>query len=338
MATYAAAGRRSVSRRCRLAVTAAVVLAVLAGCGATTPPPTVVRTVSFVVGQRVWVNVAVATLWTSPSAPRAIDAPALRAPVNIRGWLAAMSTTARRGLVGRVETQALLGDRLLVTRVRTGGLHVVAVGQPTSRDRRGYPGWVPARQVTARAPVASTSVATLIRLTAWLRDSVGRRVVEVSYGTRMPVLALTATKVTVATPTHGRLYAARADVVVRSPSAAALARTAASVVRSARLFVGKPYIWGGRSGFAVDCSGFTELVYAVHGVVIPRDTGDQARAGRAASLAALRPGDLVFFRSGGSITHVGLVVGSGQMVHAPRTGVPVQIAWIGHPALARRFL
>lgn len=300
--------------------------------------PAVVAPAAVRVGQSVYVNVSVATLWTSYTAPRSIDAKAVSAPVDIRGWLAAMSTAARRGLGGRVETQALYGDRLLVTGVRTGWLRVVAVGQPTHRDSRGYPGWVPSRQVTTTSPAVTSRVATVVRLTSWLRSAAGARVVEVSIGTRLPVLAVGTTRVAVASPTRARLYVAVGDVVVRSPTAAAESRTAASVLSTARRFIGRPYLWGGRSGFAVDCSGFTQLVYRMHGIVIPRDADDQARAGRAASLSALHTADLLFFRDGTTIGHVGFYVGSGQMLHAPQTGMNVQVTSKGRPVLARRYL
>ena len=290
------------------------------------------------VGSRVWVNVAVATLWTSPSAPRRVDAKAVSAPVDIRGWLAAMSTATRKGLVGRVETQALYGDKLIVTAVRSSWLHVVAPGQPTHRDKRGYPGWLPARQVTTVAPLSATSTATVVRPTSWLRTAAGTRVTEISFGTRLPVVSRSSSLVTVATPAHRRLVVAAADVVVRTTGAAALARTRSSVLASARQFLGRPYLWGGRSGFAVDCSGLTSLVYAVHGVVIPRDTDDQALAGRSASLRSLLAADLVFFRSNNAIVHVGFFVSPGRMLDAPHTGAFARIESIGSPALARRFL
>ena len=249
-----------------------------------------------------------------------------------------MSTAARRGLVGRVETQALYGDRLTVTAVRGTWLRVVAPGQPTHRDSRGYPGWLPARQVTTLAPISATSTATVIRPTAWLRSSSGARILEVGFGTRLPVVSRTSSLVTVTTPTHRRLAVLATDVVVRLRTAAALARTASSVLASARELIGRPYLWGGRSGFALDCSGLTSLVYAVHGVVIPRDADDQALAGRAASLRALRPADLVFFRSNGAVVHVGFFVSPGRMLDAPYSGALVRLDPIRSPASARRFL
>jgi len=290
-------------------------------------------------GGSVWVNVSVATLWTSPRAPRHVDAKATSSPADVRGWLAAMSITARRGLVGRVETQALYGDRLIVTRVAGRWLHVLAVGQPTHRARRGYPGWVPARQVTTHRPARSARVATVARLTTWLHARDGRRALEISIGTRLPVVAVGPRNVVVATPMQRhRVVSARA-VIVRPRDEAARVSTRTGVVATGRQFFGVPYLWGGRSGFAVDCSGFTQLVFAMHGVVIPRDADDQAQAGVRARLSSLLRADPVFFRnSHHAVSHVGLYVGRGRMLHAPHTGTVVQMSSAGQPALARRFI
>jgi cell wall-associated NlpC family hydrolase len=186
--------------------------------------------------------------------------------------------------------------------------------------------------------MSTASVATVTRLTSWLRGASGRAIVEVSEGTRLPVLARGPTSVAVASPTHVRLFVRTSDVVVRRPAQPALPATASGVVATARTFLGVGYLWGGRSGFAVDCSGLTQLAYKLHGRTIPRDTDDQARAGRAAALSALLVGDLVLFREGSTIGHVGLYVGSGRMLHAPHTGSTVRLAPIGSPALARRIL
>ncbi len=277
------------------------------------------------VGSSVYVKVAVATLWVSPDSPRPVDAPALAAPVHIRSWLHSMSTAARRDLVGRVETQALLGERLLVTGSRPGWLRVVAVGQPTHRDSRGYPGWVPSRQVTSRAAAHTASVATVIRLTVRLHRPDGTRSFAVSYGTRLPVLRTTASEVTVRTPS-GRTRTVRAGAVAVAPAGSpAQASTRRSVIDGAFDFSGVPYLWGGRSGFAVDCSGFTNLVYGVHGVRLARDADDQARQGRSVAGGQQRRADLAFFAPSGSVSHVGFVVGSDRLLHAPSTGQVVSV-------------
>ena len=275
------------------------------------------------VGQSVWTDVAVATLWVSPSSPRAVDAPALSHPVHISRWLNAMSTSQRLGLVGRVETQSLYGERLLVTGVRTGWLHVVAVSQPTHRDSRGYPGWVPLRQVTTHRPVSTKYVATVVHRLAGLRTLAGSTAVRVSFGTRLPVVRVGATRTTVYTPTGNRRTIANTDVVRRLSKARALPLTVSSVMASARSFVGTPYLWGGRSGWAVDCSGFTNLVYRVHGVRLPRDADDQAIRGRRVAIGAQRPSDLMFFQHGTTIDHVGFYAGGGKLLHAPHTGAVV---------------
>ncbi len=136
-----------------------------------------------------------------------------------------MSTPLRRDLVGRVQTQALYGDRLRVTGIRRGWLHVVAAAQPTRRNSRGYPGWVPARQVTTHHPVARPTIATVIRPTSWLRTADGGRVIQLSIGTQLPVVGIVGSTVKVVTPTGQRRYLRSKTVVVHDPSTAALPPT-----------------------------------------------------------------------------------------------------------------
>ena len=76
--------------------------------------------------------------------------------------------------------------------------------------------------------------------------------------------------------------------------------TGADLVRYAAEFVSVPYLWGGRAGFGLDCSGFTSTVYQLHGITLPRDAGPQAAdsRGRAIDKSALQPGDLLFYSHG----------------------------------------
>lgn len=91
-----------------------------------------------------------------------------------------------------------------------------------------------------------------------------------------------------------------------------------SIVLAAKEFLNVPYLWGGKSFFAVDCSGFTQLVYKIHDIKIPRDTYQQAEEGEALSFVEeSRPGDLAFFEnSDGKIIHVGIMLDNQKIIHA----------------------
>ncbi|ORT59579.1 C40 family peptidase [Streptomyces sp. CB03238] len=99
---------------------------------------------------------------------------------------------------------------------------------------------------------------------------------------------------------------------------------AAQAVSYAYGAVGKPYVWGATGPSAFDCSGLTQAAWRSAGVSLPRTTYSQIDAGQRVSRSALTPGDLVFFYSG--VSHVGLYIGGGKMIHAPRPGAPVRIA------------
>ncbi len=99
---------------------------------------------------------------------------------------------------------------------------------------------------------------------------------------------------------------------------------AADAVSYAYQKLGSPYVWGATGPDAFDCSGLTQAAYRAAGVSLPRTTYAQIGAGRRVSRSELLPGDLVFFYSG--ISHVGIYVGNGQMIHAPNPSAPVRLA------------
>lgn len=88
--------------------------------------------------------------------------------------------------------------------------------------------------------------------------------------------------------------------------------------------LGSPYVWGATGPNAFDCSGLVQAAYQSAGVSLPRTTYAQIDAGRRIPRSALLPGDLVFFYSG--VSHVGIYVGHGQMIHAPNPSAPVRLA------------
>ena len=90
--------------------------------------------------------------------------------------------------------------------------------------------------------------------------------------------------------------------------------------------LGTPYVWGGSGGGGFDCSGLAQAAYGAAGIALPRVAQQQFDAGPAVSDgSSVVPGDLVFFGSGpGSVEHVGLYVGAGEMIDAPHTGALVR--------------
>ncbi|MFE7186378.1 C40 family peptidase [Streptomyces erythrochromogenes] len=118
--------------------------------------------------------------------------------------------------------------------------------------------------------------------------------------------------------------AAPSGPVTAAPPPPADGSRAARAVAFAYSSIGKPYVWGATGPGSFDCSGLTQAAWRSAGVALPRTTYTQINAGRRVSRDQLAPGDLVFFYSG--ITHVGLYVGNGQMIHAPRPGSTVRLA------------
>ena len=94
----------------------------------------------------------------------------------------------------------------------------------------------------------------------------------------------------------------------------------------AKQFLGNPYVWGGTSlTKGADCSGFVLSVFAKYGVSLPHSSRAQANMGTSISASELAPGDLVFYAKGGTINHVAIYIGNGQVIHAssPKTGIKI---------------
>jgi cell wall-associated NlpC family hydrolase len=112
-----------------------------------------------------------------------------------------------------------------------------------------------------------------------------------------------------------------------------------SIARTAETLVGLPYREGGALPDGFDCSGLVNYVFARHGVAVPRDVRRQAGAGTAVDRDEVAPGDLVFFSTTGSgPTHVGIAIGSGRFIHAPKSGDVVRVESMSAGYWASRFI
>ncbi len=123
-------------------------------------------------------------------------------------------------------------------------------------------------------------------------------------------------------PASAHTVAPAASVSAVAPAAAPNG-AAQKAVDTALAQVGDPYSWGATGPNSFDCSGLTSFSYKAAGISIPRTSKAQSTFGAPVSKANLRPGDLVFFYS--PVSHVGMYIGNGQMVHASRAGKPVAV-------------
>lgn len=114
-----------------------------------------------------------------------------------------------------------------------------------------------------------------------------------------------------------------------------------SVVSYALQFVGNRYVWGGTSlENGVDCSGFTMRILGKYGISLPHSSKAQPSYGTKISASEAKPGDLFFYGSGRSISHVAIYIGNGQIVHASnkRDGIKVSNAYYRNPICVTRYL
>lgn len=104
-------------------------------------------------------------------------------------------------------------------------------------------------------------------------------------------------------------------------------------------FLGVKYRWGGMSReTGMDCSGFVKTVYSLCGIDLPRTSAEQYRQGQAVGPGELAAGDLVFFGRNHRVNHVGIYLGEGKFIHAPRTRETIRISSLEERSALRRFL
>ncbi|HET6627228.1 MAG TPA: C40 family peptidase [Nocardioidaceae bacterium] len=277
------------------------------------------------------VRVPVATMWSTAAAPRELDRLALLDDPDVPGWAASMDATVRKALGGRTVTQLLLGEGVHVLEDRGDWVRVAALAQPSSQHPDGYPGWV--RRTHLGTPVPRTDGAT-----AFVMTQAAPCVVEdgttcaLSFGTALWVAGTTGDTVHVPLPGDRSATVSRSDVRLSAKNEPPC-YVPEDILGSARRFLGMRYLWGGTSGWGLDCSGLVHLAYRAHGVVVPRDAFDQADDVEPVPLDRVRPGDLYFFaRPGERIYHVGFATrpvgddGVRWMLHAPEGGELIEDA------------
>lgn len=121
------------------------------------------------------------------------------------------------------------------------------------------------------------------------------------------------------------------EPVLTPTTVAASSKIGQEIVNTAAKYLGVKYVWGGTTPDGFDCSGLVQYVMKSLGIDVSRTSQEQIKNGVAVSKGDLQPGDLVFFESNGDVHHVGIYVGNGMMIHAPRTGDVVRYQSIETP-------
>jgi cell wall-associated NlpC family hydrolase len=119
----------------------------------------------------------------------------------------------------------------------------------------------------------------------------------------------------------------QASSLKAAKSASGVSGRAGIALKYALKQIGDRYVFGAAGMVTWDCSGLTMRAYQAAGVSLPHSSAAQSRMGKKVSLSQLKPGDLVFF--GRPVSHVGIYLGGGKMVHAPRSGSRVKVAVSG---------
>lgn len=299
--------------------------------------------------KKTYVNVSVATLWKEPGTKRKIDQYSLSNPVDMRTWTAKMSTTdSRKWLTGKTETQGLYGQEVKVLKTKGNWVQVAVSDQATSKNKDGYPGWVPKSQIiTTEDNYSACEIASVKAKTTYLYDDKKKKSLEISFNTRLPVVETEKDWVKVITPSYKAKWIKKKDIDIYSSLSDIKQPTGADLLNTGKQFLGLPYLWAGNSAYGFDCSGFTYSIYKYYGISLPRDASEQIKTGKVVSKKELQKGDLLFFaykKGKGNVHHVAMYAGDGKMIHSPKAGKNVEIISINTSpykeeyAGARRYL
>ncbi|SFF85573.1 NlpC/P60 family protein [Halobacillus alkaliphilus] len=284
--------------------------------------------------KEMYVDVSVATLWSEPDQARELDAPSLSNPVDMWEWTESMTTEEKIWLVGELQTQALYGQKVTILEEDGYWVKVAVESQPTPKNELGYPAWMPKNQLADERRYSvmkkNKPFALVTKPTVFLYDDKkkSQEFKEISFNTRLPVVAQAGDMVLVATPSDAMKWVNSNDVSIYNHEKNIPDADGKDLVETGKQFLDLPYLWAGTSGFGFDCSGFTHTIHKAHGITIPRDSSVQAEHGTPVEKENLQKGDLLFFaydEGEGYVHHVGMYIGEGQMIHAPNSRSTVEI-------------
>lgn len=281
----------------------------------------------------IWVcRVPVTSVWTHPDKVREVDAQGVADMPDINKWREAMNQQETKDLTesNRLQTQLLYGEPVLIEEIDGTWAKIIAPWQPSHKDERGYPGWVPLAHLKELGSAADRGYARVTADKAQLWSPERRPVAQLPFNSLLPVKDADESRVHVHTPDGDAYIEAKHVQLVPSPEQIPLG-SGQAIADAAERFLGLQYFWGGMSSFGYDCSGFSHHMLKANGLYISRDAGDQSTEGMEIDRldpGAWQAGDLLFFayeEGQGQLHHVGIYCGDGMMIHSPTSGKAIEI-------------
>lgn len=248
-------------------------------------------------------------------------------------------------------TQVLMGERVRILSQEGDWYEVAAVEQPSPKHAQGYPGWLLAEAVSLKVPdTPLTAVITALSAQVVAAPEDGAPfIAKLSLDSRLSVQSADESWVEVILPTGAAGWVPREQVHLvctrqgcqgtQDTAQPDPPRSLDDVLDTAMQFVGTPYLWGGASSDAFDCSGFVYRVFHANGITIPRDSQPMSESGAWVEKEELRPGDVVFLAENagsGRVTHCSLYIGDGEMVTSVGTS-PIGIIPLEHPRYIQEY-
>ena len=236
---------------------------------------------------------------------------AARAALQVTQSIAA----SKASIESQIATQRRILNGLQAEQAR---LERLAAQQKAARNAAAQRTVAAARQIT-RVTQSMTGGSSNSRRAATTRPTATRPTATRPTAIRPRNIRPTNTRPTNTRPTNTRTHTTSAPRVSVSVSG-----RGGAAVAAAESVLGRPYVWGASGPSSFDCSGLTMWAWTHAGVGLSHSSSAQYGSGAQVSQSALQPGDLLFFYS--PISHVGMYIGGGQMIHAPHTGDVVRIA------------
>lgn len=198
------------------------------------------------VEKKEWVcAVKVGTIWTEPNSAREIDIPAISNPVLLVEWLEALPYKERLALCdeNRVQTQLLYGEPVLVEEIVEEWAKVVAIWQPSKKDSRGYPGWIPLSQIqpTKQVDVRGSARVSSAKVQLW--DLQHNPLLVLAFNTILLIISEDEVFYTVLTP-HGKALLSKVHAQFSSSVDQIPKRSAEEAVVLGENYLDLPYLWG----------------------------------------------------------------------------------------------